>query len=221
MPEARSTSLKIIVSEPAGPVSAELCEPPASRAMVTLAHGAGTNMHHAFLANLSAALATHDIATLRFNFSYTEKGRKMPDRFPVASMVVRSVLEKAHSIRPDLPLFCSGKSFGGRMSSMTMAHDQLPFVRGVMFYGFPLHPANRPSTDRAQHLGEVRVPMFFLQGSKDTLAYTDLITSVCAGLPSATLEIINGADHSFNNGRHGMTDLLAQRTAHWISTVLG
>ncbi|HYF67229.1 MAG TPA: alpha/beta family hydrolase [Ohtaekwangia sp.] len=213
-------SFQLPVNMDPGHISVEIYEPSKVKAALTIAHGAGTNMHHSFLKSLSQEFARHDIMTVRFNFPYMEKGRKMPDRYPVASKAIRAVLEEIHQRYPHLPLFAGGKSFGGRMSSQTLAETPLSYIHGVVFFGFPLHPANQPSLNRADHLNDVAVPMLFLQGTRDALADNDLIYQVCERLPLATLIRIEGADHSFNKGKAAILQSLCSHTVDWLKRTL-
>jgi predicted alpha/beta-hydrolase family hydrolase len=170
-----------------------------ARACYVLAHGAGAGMKHAFMAAVAAELAERGIATLRYQFPYMEKGSKRPDPPKVAHAAVRAAVAEAARQLPKLPLIAGGKSFGGRMTSQAQAIEPLPNVRGLAFLGFPLHPAGRPSQDRAEHLFDVQIPMLFLQGSRDQLAMLDQLEPVCKALgPRATLEIFPDADHSFH-----------------------
>jgi predicted alpha/beta-hydrolase family hydrolase len=168
-------------------------------------------------------LAAVDIATLRFNFPYTEQGRKAPDTQPVLEAYVRSVCGEAQTLVPGLPLFAGGKSMGGRMTSNAAAREEIAGLRGIIFLGFPLHAPNKPSRDRAAHLQQVGVPMLFLQGTRDDLAYIDLIREVTGELGGrSTLHEIEGADHSFevrkSAGRTSaeVRTALAQVIAQWI-----
>jgi hypothetical protein len=181
----------------AGAVSALLLRPDAARACFVFAHGAGAGMTHSFMA-FAAGLCRHSIASLRFQFPYMEKGSKRPDPPAIAQAAVRAAVAEARRHCPDLPLIAGGKSFGGRMTSQAQAAAPLEEVRGLAFLGFPLHPSGKPSSDRAAHLAKVHIPMLFLQGTRDSLAETDLIESVVKGLSSATLHLVDGADHSFH-----------------------
>ncbi len=165
-------------------------------ACLILAHGAGAGMRHPFMTAVADGLAQRGVSTLRYQFPYMEAGSKRVDRPPVAHAAVRAaVLAAAGS----LPLFAGGKSFGGRMTSQAHALDPLPAVRGLVFFGFPLHPAGKPSTDRADHLSDVHIPMLFVQGTNDALAEFGLIEQVAARLgPAAALFSIADADHSFH-----------------------
>jgi predicted alpha/beta-hydrolase family hydrolase len=138
----------------------------------------------------------------------------------VAHQTIEAAIHKAHDLFPDLPLFASGKSFGGRMSSQYLAtHADAP-VKGIIFYGFPLHPAGKPSIERAEHLKEVKVPMLFLQGTKDTLAQWDLVEKVCASLKKAKLVKLEGADHSFKAGKQDTMSMLVKATSEWVGKVI-
>ncbi len=189
-------------------VSAILQRPEESRWLLVLAHGAGAGMHHRFLEAICDGLAARSVATFRYQFPYMEAGRRMPDRAPRLIATVRAAVDTAREIAGDLPIFAGGKSLGGRMTSMAAAEDALAEVRGIVFFGFPLHPADRPSTDRAEHLHRVTVPMLFLQGTRDALAGIDEISEIVQQLGrGATLHVVEGADHSFGVlKRSGRTD---------------
>jgi predicted alpha/beta-hydrolase family hydrolase len=180
-------------------VSGLLQAPPRARACYVLAHGAGAGMNHPFMAAVAAGLALRGIATLRYQFPAMERGAKRPDSPQVAQATVRAAVAVAHGLNPDIPLIAGGKSFGGRMTSQAQAKAPLPGVRGLAFLGFPLHPAGRPSQERAKHLFDVQVPMLFLQGTRDALAMLDQLQPVCAALGRrATLKLFEEADHSFH-----------------------
>ncbi len=151
-------------------VSGLLLVPPRSRACYVLAHGAGAGMNHPFMAAVAAELAERRIATLRYQFPYMEQGGKRPDPPKLAHVTVRAAVAEAARLVPKLPLFAGGKSFGGRMTSQAQAIEPLPGVRGLIFLGFPLHPAGKPSRERGDHLSQVHIPMLFLQGTRDALA---------------------------------------------------
>jgi uncharacterized protein len=189
-------------------VSGLVLVPAAPRAAYVLAHGAGAGMSHPFMTAAAEQLATRGIATLRYQFPYMEHGSRRPDPPGIAHATVRAAVDEAARQLLGLPLFAGGKSFGGRMTSQAQAEAPLPGIRGLVFLGFPLHPAKRPSLDRAQHLADVRVPMLFLQGARDSLAEHDLIARVVAELGSrATLTSFPDADHSFHvPARTGRTD---------------
>ena len=169
---------------------------------------------------LATKLAEEGIATLRFNFPFTENKKGRPDSPAVAHQAIKVAIAKAHELFPKLPLFVAGKSFGGRMSSQLLSADPDDSVQGLIFYGFPLHQPGNPSVDRAEHLKKVKVPMLFLQGTRDELATWNLIEPVCASLPLATLIKIEGADHSFKAGKTDTISLLAAATQDWIKKKL-
>ena len=176
-----------------------MLNPSHARACYVLAHGAGAGMNHPFLAAVAAELARRDIATLRFQFPYMERGAKRPDPPQLAQATVRAAVAAARVLLPNLPLVAGGKSFGGRMTSQAQAKTPLEGVRGLAFLGFPLHPAGRPSQDRGAHLFDVQIPMLFLQGSRDNLASLDQLEPLCKKLGRrATLNLFAEADHSFH-----------------------
>lgn len=215
----KTEKFSIDVSESIGKVSAECFIPETINTVMTLAHGAGADMNHRFMKTLAASLAEKNIATLRFNFPYIEKKKKLPDPPAIAEKTVATAINKAYEMFPQKPLFVSGKSFGGRMTSQYLSKHTPSFVKGVIFYGFPLHAPGKPSTDRAAHLKDVKVPMLFLQGTKDTLARIDLIEEVTTGLPLATLEKFEAADHSFKAGKKEFITELAHQTAEWVQSL--
>ncbi len=213
--------------EGAGEVSALLMLPAEARVMLALAHGAGAGMSHPFLASLAAELAAVGVATLRYQFPYMEQRRRVPDSPAVLTATVRAAVRTAAEAAPRLPLIAGGKSMGGRMTSQAAAQQPLEGVRGLVFFGFPLHPPNKPGTKRAEHLKKVTVPMLFLQGTRDTLADLTLLKPICEELGArATLHIIDTADHSFHMlKKSGKTDAdalreLAQITASWQASKL-
>lgn len=211
--------LKITISENIGSVSAALLEPAKMKALIVLAHGAGAGMNHTFMIQLSEALAEEKIGTLRYNFPYMENGKKRPDMPTVATKTVELVLTKAHELFPKTKIIGAGKSFGGRMTSQCLSKTKLDFVSGLIFYGFPLHPAGAPAIDRAEHLKSVTVPMLFLQGTRDALAELSLIKQVTNKLKRGTLELFEGADHSFKSGKREFIPELATATKNWIDQI--
>jgi len=216
--KTRSLSLKI--SPSIGTVSAECIVPEKSKCIITLAHGAGAGMNHSFMVTLAQLLSEQSIATMRFNFPFTENKKGRPDLPAVAHKTIEAAIAKAKELFPDLPLFAAGKSFGGRMSSQYLSAHPDASVKGIIFYGFPLHPLGKPSTERAEHLKDVKIPMLFLQGTKDELATWDLIESVCASLPLATLVKIEGANHAFKAGKQNIIQLLTDETKNWIDKMV-
>lgn len=213
-------SLKIKPSPEIGQVSAKYMAPEKPICIFTLAHGAGANMDHTFMETLADALAKIGIATLRFNFPFMENKKGRPDSPAIAHATIKAAIAKARELNPKLPLFVSGKSFGGRMSSQFLSAHPDAAVKGIVFYGFPLHPSGKPSIDRAEHLKQIKVPMLFLQGSKDALAEWPLIESVCKSLKKATLVKLEGADHSFKAGKKDIMSLLVEETDKWAKKIL-
>lgn len=211
-----------------GAVSALLNRPAEATACFVFAHGAGAGMTHSFMAAVAAGLGERAIATLRYQFPYMEKAGKRPDPPAIAHATVRAAVAEAGRCCPGLPLIAGGKSFGGRMTSQAQAAAAMQGVRGLAFLGFPLHPAGKPSTDRANHLADVHVPMLFLQGSRDNLAEVALLEPVVQHLrPSATLHLVEGADHSFHvlarsgrNDREVMGEVL-DAFAGWVGAIGG
>lgn len=206
-------------------VSALLLRPAQPRAAYVFAHGAGAGMTHPSMAAISEGLAERGIATLRYQFPYMEKGSKRPDPPAVAQATVRAAVAEMARHCGELPLFAGGKSFGGRMTSQAQAKAPLAGVCGLALLGFPLHPAGKPSSERAAHLAEVKIPMLFLQGTRDALAELDLLEPVVKGLGSrATLHLVQEADHSFHVlKRSGRTDRevmaeLLDAFATWVAT---
>jgi len=173
--------------------------PKGAVAALVLAHGAGAGMAHKAMAATADGLADRQIATLRYNFLYMERGSKRPDAPALAHAAVRAAVAEAARLAPTLPLFAGGRSFGGRMTSQAQADDPLPNVGGLVFFAFPLHPAGKPASDRATHLADVKLPMLFLQGTRDELAQLDLLKAAVAGLGTrASLKLFEDADHSFH-----------------------
>jgi predicted alpha/beta-hydrolase family hydrolase len=208
-------------------VSGILHVPPGARACYVMAHGAGAGMQHPFMAAVAADLATRRIATLRYQFPYMERGAKRVDAPKVAQATVRAAVEAAAGLAPGLALFAGGKSFGGRMTSQAQADAPLPGVAGLVFLGFPLHAAGKPSDARGAHLFDVRVPMLFLQGTRDSLAELPLLQPLLERLGRrATVRLFDDADHSFHvPARSGRSDAqvreqLADALAEWVTSIL-
>lgn len=209
-------------------VSGLLDGPADARCGYVLAHGAGAGMAHPFMASIAAGLAERGIATLRYHFPYMERGSKRPDAPALAHAAVRAAVREAALRLPGAALFAGGKSFGGRMTSQAQAAAPLEGVRGLAFLGFPLHAAGKPSDERAAHLAGVKIPMLFLQGTRDELASLELLQPAVASLGSrATLRLFDEADHSFHvparsgrkdaQVREEMLDLLAD----WMARTSG
>ena len=210
----------------AGSVSALLDRPPQTRACFVFAHGAGAGMSHPSMEAVSAGLGERGVATLRYQFPYMEKGSKRPDPPAIAQAAVRAAVAEAGRRCAGLLLVAGGKSFGGRMTSQAQAIAPLAGVRGLAFLGFPLHPAGKPSSDRAKHLADVHVPMLFVQGTRDSLSELELLEPVVKSLgPLATLHRVEGADHSFHvparsgrNDREVMNEIL-DAFAGWVGKI--
>jgi predicted alpha/beta-hydrolase family hydrolase len=212
--------------EGAGEVSAILMRPADARWLLVLAHGAGAGMTHPFLEKLARELASVGVATFRYQFPYMEQRRRVPDAPSVATATVASAVRAAAKAAGGLPLLAGGKSFGARMSSQAASLHIVDDVKGLVFFGFPLHPPNKPGIKRAEHLAKVRIPMLFLQGTRDTLADLKLLRPICADLgPLATLHVIETADHSFHVLRSsGKTEAdvmgeLAKTTVSWAENL--
>lgn len=213
-------------TEDKGEVSALLLAPPHPDFFFLFGHGAGAGMRHAFMESFAASLMQRNIATLRYQFPYVEAGSKRPDSRKVLLQTVRSAVAVANDRLPDVPLFAGGKSMGGRMTSLAASEERLPKVRGIIFVGFPLHPARKVSTERSDHLPAIDLPLLFLQGTRDALADLQKITEVCSALPRASLHIVQDADHSFKvlkrTGRSDeeILEELADKIATWGRSAL-
>jgi predicted alpha/beta-hydrolase family hydrolase len=208
-------------------VSGLLQVPTKARVCCVLAHGAGAGMTHPFMADMANGLAERGIATLRYQFPYMDQGAKRPDSPKLAQATVRAAVSAASHLVPELALFAGGKSFGGRMTSQAQAAAPLPGVSGLVFLGFPLHPAGQPSDERGRHLSEVRIPMLFLQGTRDQLASLPLLQPLVERLGAdATLKLFQDADHSFHvPARTGRRDAdvrteMLDALANWIEMVI-
>ncbi|MCP3396240.1 alpha/beta family hydrolase [Bradyrhizobium sp. CCGB20] len=218
----KTQELKLDI-ENIGTVSAILTQPDHARACYVLAHGAGADMRHSFMGKVAEALADRGIATFRFNFPYMEKKQGRPDQPAVAHAAIRAAVAEAAQLCPGVTLVAGGKSFGGRMTSQAQSKAPLPDVKGLAFLGFPLHADKKPSSERAEHLAGIAIPMLFLQGTRDGLADLDHLKPVIAGLGAkATLHQVEGGDHSFavlkKSGRtndEALTEVL-DALAAWI-----
>ena len=212
------------VNEKAGAVSGLLLKPDGAQALLVLAHGAGAGMRHRFMETVALKLADCGVATLRYQFPYMEKRIKRPDSETVLTDTVRAAMVAAKKLSGDLPLFAGGKSMGGRMTSLAAGRQPLDGVRGLIFFGFPLHAAGKPGAERGAHLAAVDIPMLFLQGSRDTLADLKLLTPLCKKLGKrAELFVVNGGDHSFHvlkslsRSDDEVLDDVVKKTADWIN----
>ena len=214
------------VNEKAGAVSGLLLKPQDARAVLVLAHGAGAGMRHRFMESVAVKLAERGVATLRYQFPYMEKRIKRPDTETVLTDTVRAAMAAAKKVAGELPLFAGGKSMGGRMTSLAAAREPLEGVRGLIFFGFPLHAAGKPGAERGEHLAAVNAPMLFLQGSRDALADLKLLKPLCARLGKrAELFVIKDGDHSFHvlksSGRsdEDALDEAVKKTLDWIGAI--
>jgi predicted alpha/beta-hydrolase family hydrolase len=239
-------NLTLEVEEAGMSVSALLLVPERPRFLYVLGHGAGAGMRHSFMESVAGALANRDVATVRYQFPYMEgagrtaeageageagrggRGRRRPDPPGVLEATVRAAVDGAREALPDLPMIAGGKSMGGRMTSQAQSKERLPGVQGLAFLGFPLHAPKKPDDKRATHLLDVKVPMLFLQGTRDTLADLELLTPVCDRLGDrATLHVVDGGDHSFKvlkrSGRtdEEVLDELAHTISKWADRILG
>jgi predicted alpha/beta-hydrolase family hydrolase len=218
--------IQFVVSEKAGRVSGLLSKPKDAKFLLILAHGAGAGMRHRFLEEAAAKLSDCGVATLRYQFPYMEKRVKRPDSEAVLTDTVRAAITTAKKHAGDLILFAGGKSMGGRMTSLAAAKQPLDGVRGLIYFGFPLHAAGAPGAERGKHLADIDVPMLFLQGSRDTLADLKLLKPLCRRLgEKAELFVIDGGDHSFHvlksSGRTDgeVFDHVVQKAAVWMAQV--
>ena len=213
-----------LATDSSGDVSGILVRPNVARCLYVFGHGAGAGMRHAFMEACAVRLAGRGVATFRYHFPYMEAGRRPPNPAPVLEKTVRSAVSEAGRLAPDLPLFAGGKSMGGRMTSRAAASAPLPAVRGLAFFGFPLHASGRDSSERGAHLADVGTPMLFLQGTRDKLANLELLRPLVEAVkPRPTLQVVEGADHGFHVlKRSGRTDdevldELCDAFAEWVS----
>jgi uncharacterized protein len=225
MSASGAKEIQFFVSEKGGAVSGLLIKPSDARALLILAHGAGAGMRHRFMEDVAAKLAERGVATLRYQFPYMEKRTKRPDTEGVLTETVRAAVATAKKQAVDLPLFAGGKSMGGRMTSLAAAKAALDGVRGLIYFGFPLHAGGKPGAERGQHLVEMAVPMLFLQGSRDMLADLKLLKPLCKKVKNAELFIIEGGDHSFHmlksakRSDEEVLDEVVEKAAGWMETV--
>ncbi|MCH2170318.1 alpha/beta hydrolase [Myxococcota bacterium] len=174
--------------------------------------------------SVTAGLAERSMATLRYAFPYVERGRRAPSPRSVLLATVRSAVDAAAAHCGDLPLLAGGKSMGGRMTSLAASQERLPNIEGLIFCGFPLHPAGKPSAERGEHLFDVQLPLLFLQGTRDKLAEIERMERLCADLGTrATLHVTQGGDHGFHvlkrSGRNDeqVMDELCERIVSWAA----
>jgi predicted alpha/beta-hydrolase family hydrolase len=219
---ASHTELVLHVDDRVGDVSAILSMPEDPIGIYVFGHGAGAGMRHAFMQGMSERFFARGLATLRYQFPYTEAGKKRPDPKPRLLDTVAAAIAAAREHAPGLPLFAGGKSMGGRKSSMLVAEREVP-VRGLVFLGFPLHPAKKPAIDRAEHLARVQAPMLFVSGTRDDLADFALLSNVLRDLGArAELHVVEGGDHSLSVRRSSGTttaavlEIAAEAVAHFV-----
>ena len=227
MNERTVIEMRFVATQAAGEVSAILLKPPQPEALLVLGHGAGAGMRHRFMEGIADALASHGVATFRYQFLYIEAGRRRPDRAHTLTATVRAAVAAAREVEPDVPLLAGGKSMGGRMTSMAQAESSLPGVHGIVFFGFPLHRPGDPSDARADHLRDVIVPMLFVQGTRDRLAEMDRVKPVVATLGSrAGMHIVRDGDHGFDvlkrTGKSALDvyDEMATAVRRWTADIL-
>lgn len=220
-------SLRIKVSESIGDVSALFYLPKDAQFVLLFAHGAGAGMKNKFMEQVSISLAEKNIATIRFNFPYMEIGKKVPDKKSVCVETIKAAAEKSSKLCPKIPLFAGGKSFGGRMTSTAASEGNLPDVKGIVFFGFPLHAPGKPANERAEHLYKVNIPMLFLQGTRDALASLDLLKPVLKKIgKKAELFIVDGADHSFHVPKENklkdseVIELICTEIKKWFNSII-
>lgn len=196
---APATGLPLTIDTGKGPVSAILDAASTPSFVYVLAHGAGAGMRHAFMQTVADGLVARGAACLRYQFPYMEAGKNRVDAPDVAVDAVNQAVARAAALFPGLTIVAGGKSFGGRMTSEAQSRAPMPGVRGLAFLGYPLHPPGNPGTTRAEHLSRVKVPMLFLQGSRDEFAKLELLEPTVAALgPTASLVLTPDGDHSFN-----------------------
>lgn len=214
-------NIRFIASKSSGEVSGILMKPAEIKYFLLFAHGAGSGMDHPFMEKVSLHLADQGIGTLRYNFPYSEKRKKSPDPASILMETVKSAFNICKELVKDIPVFAGGKSMGGRMTSMAASSELLPGIKGIVFFGFPLHAPSKPSDERAEHLFQLKVPMLFLQGTRDNLADLRLLHPVIAKLNNlASIHIIEGGDHSFQLPRSAdksdVLQELAKKTKEWM-----
>ena len=213
----------IPINAKAGVVSGLLLKPANAKALLIFAHGAGAGMRHRFMEACAVNLAEHGIATLRYQFPYMEKRIKRPDAEATLTDTVRAAMTAAKKVAGNLPLFAGGKSMGGRMTSLAAAKEPLEDARGLIFFGFPLHALGKPGAERGAHLAAIKLPMLFLQGSRDGLADLKLLKPLCKQLgKSVELFVVDGGDHSFHMLKSAkrtddeVLNAITQKAARWI-----
>ena len=214
--------MELFLNEKLGKITLEIDESSGADAVIIIAHGAGAGMHHPFMNNLAKKICDLGITAVRFNFPYMEQGRKSPGSPKANIETWRLVLGHISSEYKNSKIYLSGKSYGGRMASHLMADEKPSEVKGLIYFGFPLHAPGKDSKDRADHLSNIEIPQLFLQGSKDKLSNLSLMKEVVAGLKGASMEVFEDADHSFNVPKKSglskdeVLNILATKTAKWV-----
>jgi predicted alpha/beta-hydrolase family hydrolase len=218
--------LRFRASESSGDVSALLLRPGDARWLLVVAHGAGAGMRHPFMQGVAERLAERRIATFRYQFPYIEAGKRRPDVPRILMATVRSAVAAAAETTGDFSLLAGGKSLGGRMTASAAAEAALPGVRGLVFFGFPLHAPGKRGSERGAHLADVSMPMLFLQGTRDSLADLELLRPLVADVGErATLHVVADADHGFHVPKRSgcddadVLDELADATAEWAEGI--
>ncbi len=221
-----SKELQFRATEKSGKVSGLLLKPKNAKALLVLAHGAGAGMRHRFMEQVCAKLSDRGVATLRYQFPYMENGTKRPDSESVLTSTVCSAVSTGKKMAGGMPVFAGGKSMGGRMTSLAAAREPLDGVKGLVFLGFPLHAAGKPSSERGKHLNQISAPMLFVQGTRDALADLKLLRPLCENLgKKAELFIVEGADHSYHvlkrSGRSDgeVLDQVVLKTVSWMEEI--
>ena len=197
-----------------------------ARAVLVLAHGAGADLKHRTMSAIAAALANVNIATLRCNFPFKEHGRNRVDDVATSVATLCAAVSMAMRELPATPVLLGGHSFGGRMASHAAAQAQAPQVRGLIYFAFPLHAADKPAVTRAAHLKQIDTPMLFLSGTRDALASAALLAREVAALGDcAQLHWLHDADHSYatrQRQRVGRPDVFAEMgstVAAWLDHI--
>ena len=218
--------MKLFLNDKLGDISYEINATNEPKAILIIAHGAGAGMHHTFMETLASKFALNSITAVRFNFPYMEQGKKSPRSPKEAIKAWLGITQHIESQFPDKPVFISGKSYGGRMGSHLLVEETVnQLMKGIIYFGFPLHAPGRDSKDRADHLAGIFQPQLFIQGSKDKLANTQLIQEVANELPKATLQVIEQADHSFTVpkslgiSKEQVMDQIVNISLQWIKSV--
>ncbi len=213
---------EIEVSEKAGRIQLELHESTDAQHCLILAHGAGAGMDHPFMKSLAKGIADKGIHIIRFNFPYKQKGKKMPGSPKESILALEKVAQFALERFPECAIILSGKSYGGRMSSHLVAEQPELGIKGLIYFGFPLHAPGRASMDRANHLADIAVPQLFLQGTNDALANFEMIKEVVKNQQKAKLIDFEQADHSFRTPKNApmksseVFKALIEKSSQWM-----